>query len=231
MKAYQPDKPLVVIGQPLGNYSFFRDVLFQLFGKRFLDLSDRSGTQLASWPSEPNQSDGRWLPQIDCVAGVFDHSTGNCVHRCCPADSQLILLVADPFATAVRSYEKAKTESDAGRFWIGGVQTHVDVYFHSIDEYLEQFPRSIYDHLPSDLTLENYQHQFSQRYVYVGVTENPQQSARNIADAIGRPIKSMPSLPIRDPIRPFPDNLRTRFEHNFPLPSQIYRFATDFATT
>lgn len=231
MKVYEPNKPLVLIGQPTGNYPFFRDVMLQLFGKKFLDLSDRPGTQLAPWESKPTRPDGRWLPQIDCVGGIFDSGAGNGVDRCCPADSQFILLVADPFAAAVKSYHQAKVDSDAGRYWMRGKQTHVDVHFRSVDEYLDRFPRAIYDHLPADLTLENYQQQFSQRYVYVGPADSPKTSAQNIAEVIGRPIGSMPSLPISSGNASLPEHLRSRFEYNFPLPSLIYRFARDFVTT
>ena len=230
MKAYEPDKPLVLIGQPSGNYPFFRDVMQQLFGKKFLDLSGRRGTQLAPWTAESARPDGRWLPQIDCLGGIFNAGAGNNVHRCCPADSQFILLVADPFSTAVDNYRTARIESDAGRFWMHGKQTHVDVHFRSINEYLEQYPRSIYDHLPAELTLETYEQQFSQRYVYIGPAENLQTSAKNIARVIGRPLESMPSVPKADENRSFENHLRSRFEHNFPLPIQIYNFAKRSAT-
>ncbi len=49
MIAYEPDKPLVLIDQPPGNSSFFRDMMLQLFGKKFLDLSERLGTPTTPW--------------------------------------------------------------------------------------------------------------------------------------------------------------------------------------
>jgi hypothetical protein len=229
VKAYEPNKPLVLIGQPYGNYPFFRDVMFQWFGKKFLDLSDRPAEQMMPWSSKSIQPDGCWAPEIDCVGGIFDAGSGNCVHRCCPDDSQWILLVADPFATAVKSYYVAKAESDAGRFWLGGTKTHVDVHFRSIDEYLERFPRSIYDHLPTDLTLDNFRQRFSQRYIYVGAAEDPLRSSRNLADVISQPVKSLSDLPISNQDESLPEHLRRRFEHNFPLPNQIHQFAKESA--
>ena len=208
MISFDPTKPLALIGQPFGNYTFFRDVMSQLFGKKFRDLNDGAGKLMPSWERRSNQMDGTWAPEIDCIGGIFDAGAGNCVCRCCPADSQFILIVADPFATAVESYRVAKSESEAGQFWIQGKQSHVDEHFRSIDEFLEQFPRSIYDHLPTELALDNFQKQFSQRYVHVGLADTPKQSAEHIAAAVGRHIRTMPDLPPVDQTASLPEHLR-----------------------
>ena len=148
-----------------------------------------------------------------------------------PEVNQYFTILRDPFNLVVSMYFFAKGRSLRGEFWHRGEAVDIRDQYPNVASYVRTYPRWLFNHLPQDMTLNNYQEKLAERFVYIGVFEDLQTSINQLAEVLGKPTGELPKVNVSNYDEAVPESLRTQFYHNYPLLGRIYQFALEHYRT
>ena len=192
MKSYDPDQPVIYTHIPKCAGSAFIRVLRRWFGKSYLKLNQDETQDLLLPRFELKNGDGKWLEDVKCVHGHFDHGRKYGLPYYYPEVEQYFTIFRDPFDIVVSMYFFCKGRSKEGRFWYRGKQVNILDEYPTLESYLADYPYWLFNHLPQDITLSNYQDKLEQRFIYVGLQEDLSNSIAQLAKILNKPIFEAP---------------------------------------
>ncbi len=225
MKQYDPSKPLIYTHIPKCAGSSVVRLLRSWFGNRYHKLNQDEYRDIVLPRVETQDTKGRWLPDVSCIHGHFNHGRGYGLPYFYPELDQYFTILRDPFDLAVSMYFFAKGKSQAGKFWFRGKSVNINDQFPDVESYVKSYPYWIFDHLPQDVTLENYQQKLSSRFVYMGVFEDMETSIHNLGRILGMPESTLPRVNASIYDEKIPEHLREQFYADYPLLKKVYDFA------
>ena len=125
------------------------------------------------------------------------------------------------------SYFFAKARSAAGQFWFRGQPVDIRQQHPNLESYVRDYPYWLFDHLPQDLTLANYEELLPERFVYIGILEDMPTSIKNLATVLDQPQSTLPRANVSTYDEAIPEHLRPAFYQQYPLLEKIYQFAVE----
>ncbi|NKB41221.1 MAG: hypothetical protein GKR86_09285, partial [Ilumatobacter sp.] len=176
---------------------------------------------------ETQDSKGNWLENVRCIHGHFNHGRGYGLPYFYPELDQYFSILRDPFDLAVSMYFFAKGRSRAGRFWFRGEAVDISKQFPNVESYVNAYPYWLFDHLPQDVTLENYEEKIRSRFIYIGIFEDLQTTIDNLGRVLGKASASLPHVNVSTYDEPIPERLREGFYADYPLLKKVYDLAVD----
>lgn len=225
LKEYDPTQPIIYTHIPKCAGSSLLRQLRRWFGPEYHKLN-QDETQDIVLPRVKTQDDeGNWLPDVKVIHGHFDHGRGYGLPEFYPEINQYFTVVRDPFDLCVSMYFFAKGKSSAGEYWFRGKQVDIRDQFPDVDSYVKTYPYWIYNHLPQDMTLDNYREKIQEKFVYLGVFEDLRVSINHLANVLGKPYQRIPKFNVSNYDEPVPEYLRQKFYSDYPLLKAIYDYA------
>lgn len=224
MKKYDFRQPVIYTHIPKCAGTSVVQVLRQWFGRGYHKLNQDETQDILLPRVETRDERGHWLPDVKCIHGHFNHGRGYGLPYFYPEVTQYFTILRDPFDLAVSMYFFAKGRSARGEFWYRGQQVDFSSQFPSVSEYVKSYPYWLFNHLPQDLTLDNYETKLHQRFIYIGIFEDLQTSMSNLAKLLNKPEVEMPQLNASTYDEPVPHLLRERFYRDYPLLKRVYDF-------
>lgn len=224
MRKYDPRQPVIYTHIPKCAGTSVVQVLRQWFGRGYHKLNQDETQDILLPRIETRDERGHWLADVKCIHGHFNHGRGYGLPYFYPEVTQYFTILRDPFDLAVSMYFFAKGRSARGEFWYRGQQVDFSSQFPSVADYVKSYPYWLFNHLPQDVTLDNYEDKIRQRFIYVGIFEDLQTSMSNLAKLLGKPEREMPLLNASTYDEPVPHLLRERFYRDYPLLKRVYDF-------
>ncbi len=225
MRTYDPAQPLIFMHMPKCGGSSFIRLLRQWFGSEYHKLNQDETQDVLLPRIETRDADGAWKPGIKCIHGHFDNGRGYGLPYFYPEISQYFTILRDPFDIVVSMFFFCKRRSLEGKFWYRGKRENILDKYPNLEYYLRENPYWVYNHLPQDVTLQNYQDRLTQRFIYIGIQEDMATSVSKLAKILGKPDMELPRFNESAYDEPVPDWLRERFYTDYPLLRQVYDFA------
>ncbi len=225
MKKYDPEKPVIYTHIPKCAGTSIVTMLRSWFGAGYHKLNQDETRDILLPKIETQSPDGKWLPGVKCIHGHFNHGRGYGLPYYYPEVDQYFTILRDPFDLVVSMYFFAKGRSSQGKFWYRGEQVDFRSQFPSVDHYVRSYPYWLFNHLPQDLTLDNYEEYLEQRFIYIGIIEDLQTSVANLGAILGKPYFELPQLNVSTYDEKVPTTLREQFYYDYPLLRRIYDFA------
>lgn len=225
MRIYDPGMPVIFTHIPKCAGTSFVQVLRTWFGNGYHKLNQDETRDILLPRVEPRDPDGNWLPGVKCIHGHFNHGRGYGLPYYYPEIPQYFTMLRDPFDLVVSMYFFVKGRSAEGKFWFRGEKVDFSAEFPSVESYLRSYPYWVYHHLPQDLTLENYQRRLADRFVYIGIVEDMENSMLALAKRLGKDPIPVPQLNVSNYDEVVPEALRERFYRDYPLLKRVYDFA------
>lgn len=227
MKKYDPSKPVVYTHIPKCAGTSVVRLLKHWFGDNYHKLNQDETKDIILPRVETQDADGNWLPNVRCIHGHFNHGRGYGLPYFYPEIDQYFTILRDPFDLVCSMYFFAKGRSIRGEFWFKGEQVDIRDQFPTIAHYVQSHPYWLFDHLPQNLTMANYQTRLRDTFVYVGVFEDLQTSINNLGKILEKPQWKLPLTNTSTYDEMVPENLRKQFYRDYPLLERIYQFALD----
>lgn len=225
MRTYDPSQPLLYTHIPKCAGSSVTRALRKWFGKQFHKLNQDEHRDIVLPRVETRDAQGNWLSNVKCIHGHFNHGRGSGLPYFYPELNQYFTIVRDPFDLAVSMYFFAKGRSRDGRFWFRGQSIDINQQFPDVESYVQSYPYWLFDHLPQDVTLENYEEKIRSKCIYIGVFEDLQTSIDNLATILGKESMALPFINVSKYDEQVPGNLREAFYEDYPLLKKIYDLA------
>ena len=225
MRTYDPDQPVIFTHMPKCGGSSFIRLLRQWFGSEYHKLNQDETQDVLLPRIETQDAAGNWLPDVKCIHGHFDNGRGYGLPYFYPEITQYFTILRDPFDIVVSMFFFCKKRSLEGKFWYRGKQENILDKYPNIEYYLRENPYWVYNHLPQDLTLQNFTERLADRFVYIGVQEDMPVSVARLAAVLGKPNVELPRFNESPYDEPVPGWLRERFYQDYPLLQKIYEFA------
>lgn len=213
-RRYDPGQPLVSVHVPkCAGSTFHLQVLKPWFGdKLYLHYLDE---HTDARPPEYDAGAG------SCIHGHFNHTRGCGVSAYYPHVEQQITVLRDPFELHLSNYfYLRRLGEDAYR---AGKRVQMDI---SLEQYLEEKPSFLLQHLPAHLTEDNYVTVMDDTYLWIGVSEQFQASVCLLAKRLGfsTPVTREFNESVRE--MSIPKGAREHFEEKHPLEMAIYQYAS-----
>lgn len=229
MKKYNPKKPLISIHIPKCAGSSFTVILKSFFGKGYLPHYHDEKFNIP--PIKHNLRSRlffrRFKPYL-CIHGHFNHERGNGIEDYYPEVDQFITFLRDPFELHLSNYFYIKREAKyfgKGAYRSGELRKSIK-NISSIEEYLNKSKKSfIKNFLPSDITLDNYQEILEEKFLYVGITENFQNSINILSKILGFKKVKVNHSNVSTWDEPIPQGAREEFITKNALEMAIYMYA------
>lgn len=225
MRVYDPQQPLIFTHIPKCAGTSFVQVLRTWFGPGYHKLNQDETRDILLPRVEPRDENGQWLENVRCIHGHFNHGRGYGLPYFYPEIPQYLTMLRDPFDLVVSMYFFAKGRSAEGRFWFRGEQVDFSAQFPSVESYLQSYPYWLYHHLPQDVTLDNHARRLADRFVFLGIVEDMENSMLALAKTLGKPPIVVPQLNVSNYDEVVPEHLRSRFYNDYPLLKAVYDFA------
>lgn len=225
MRSYDPTQPLVYTHIPKCAGSSVVRLLRQWFGPEYHKLNQDETKDIVLPRVETQDEHGEWLPNVKCIHGHFNHGRGYGLPYFYPELSQYFTILRDPFDVTVSMYFFAKGRSREGRFWFRGEPVDLRDEFPSVEAYVNTYPYWLFNHLPQDITLSNYEEKLNKFFVYMGVFEDLQTTIDNLGKVLGKKSAHLPHINVSQYDEPVPEHLRAKFYHDYPLLKRVYDFA------
>ena len=162
---------------------------------------------------------------MKCIHGHFDNGRGYGLPYFYPEITQYFTVLRDPFDIAVSMFFFCKKRSAEGKFWYRGRQENILDKYPTVEYYLKEAPYWIYNHLPQDITLQNYEQRLSERFFYIGIQEDLDLSIRRLAKILGKPYVELERFNESEYDEPIPHWLREKFYEDYPLLKHVYDFS------
>lgn len=227
MRRYDPTEPLIYTHIPKCAGSSVVRLLRIWFGDQYHKLNQDETRDIVLPRVETQDEHGNWLPNVKCVHGHFNHGRGYGLPYFYPEVSQYFTILRDPFDVTVSMYFFAKGRSREGRFWFRGQPVDFSNQFPNLQSYLESYPYWFYDHLPIDVTLENYRTKLAEKFIYLGVFEDLETTMAGLANVLNKPLVELPKINVSNYDEPIPQRLREPFYRDYPLLKCVYEFALE----
>lgn len=227
MRKYDPEKPILYTHIPKCAGSSMRIALGQWFGDGYHKLNQRQDSKFGMEKLPTQDSDGNWLPGVRCIHAHFHHGHGFGLPYFFPEVDQYITILRDPFDLMVSMYFFIKGRSNQGKFWFRGRPVDITEKYPTIETYIRGYPYWLFSHLPQDLTLSNYRKKLTDRFVYIGIFEDLQNSIDRLAERLGQSPLTVPISNASQYDETVPEHLREQFYFDYPLPKKIYDFACE----
>ena len=225
MKTYDPRQPAVFLHMPKCAGSSFIRLLRRWFGDQYHKLNQDETQDLLLPRIATCDDDGSWLPEVKCIHGHFDNGRGYGLPYFYPEITQYFTVLRDPFDIAVSMFFFCKKRSAEGKFWYRGRQENILDKYPTVEYYLKEAPYWIYNHLPQDITLQNYEQRLSERFFYIGIQEDLDLSIRRLAKILGKPYVELERFNESEYDEPIPHWLREKFYEDYPLLKHVYDFS------
>jgi hypothetical protein len=227
MRQYDPSKPLIYTHIPKCAGSSVVRLLRHWFGDQYHKLNQDERRDIILPRVETQDAKGNWLENVRCIHGHFNHGRGYGLPYFYPELDQYFSILRDPFDLAVSMYFFAKGRSRAGRFWFRGEAVDISKQFPNVESYVNSYPYWLFDHLPQDVTLENYEEKIRSRFIYIGIFEDLQTTIDNLGRVLGKASASLPHVNVSTYDEPIPERLREGFYADYPLLKKVYDLAVD----
>jgi hypothetical protein len=225
MRVYDPDKPLIYTHIPKCAGTSIVRLLRFWFGDSYHKLNQDETKDIILPRVETRDPNGHWLENVRCIHGHFNHGRGYGLPYFYPEVDQYFTILRDPFDLTCSMYFFAKGRSIRGEFWFRGKQIDIRKQFPSVAHYVNSYPYWLFNHLPQDLTLDNYEDKLHQKFVYIGIFEDLRTSVSVLGKLLGKPDWDLPLTNTSHYDEVIPDYLRERFYRDYPLLKKIYDFA------
>ena len=227
MRQYDPAKPILYTHIPKCAGSSVVRLLRIWFGNEYHKLNQDETQDIVLPRVETRDAQGNWLPKVKCIHGHFNHGRGYGLPYFYPEIDQYFTILRDPFDVTVSMYFFAKGRSREGRFWFRGEPVDLRHQFPSVESYVNTYPYWLFDHIPQDITLQNYEAKLHDRFVYIGVFEDLQTTIDNLGKILGKESAVLPHINVSKYDEMVPEHLRKKFYHDYPLLKRIYDFALE----
>lgn len=227
MKTYDPDKPIIYTHIPKCAGTSVVRLLRHWFGKTYHKLNQDETRDIVLPRVETRNEDGTWRDDVKCIHGHFNHGRGYGLPYYYPEIDQYFTILRDPFDVCVSMYFFAKGRSVRGEFWFRGEQVDIRDQFPTVEHYVNSYPYWLFNHLPQDVTLDNYEQRLAQRFVFIGIFEELQTTVDRLADLLNQPRWQLPVMNVSQYDEPFPEHLREPFYRDYPLLKRVYDFARE----
>ena len=224
MKKYDPTQPLVYTHIPKCAGSSVVRLLRHWFGDEYHKLNQDERRDIVLPKVETKDRKGKWLPNVKCIHGHFNHGRGYGLPYFYPELEQYFTILRDPFDLAVSMYFFAKGRSREGQFWFRGQSVDINDQFPDVESYVKTYPYWIFDHLPQDVTLENYEERLQSKFIYIGIFEDLQTTIDNLGKVLGKPSAKLPHFNVSTYDENIPEHLREQFYEDYPLLKKVYDF-------
>jgi hypothetical protein len=225
MRQYDSNQPLIYTHIPKCAGSSVVRLLREWFGNEYHKLNQDERRDIILPRVETRDKKGRWLPNVKSIHGHFNHGRGYGLPYFFPEINQYFTILRDPFDLAVSMYFFAKGRSKEGRFWFRGESVNLNDQFPNVESYVNSYPYWLFDHLPQDVTLENYEERIRSKFIYLGVFEDLQTSIDNLARLLGKPSTILPHFNVSNYDEKIPNQLREKFYEDYPLLKKVYDLA------
>lgn len=221
MLTYDKTKPLISLHIPKCGGTSFRKVLRSWFTlgyhKHYFDhkhqnMPKHAGVKLSLQKLFPV-----------CIHGHFNQRKGFGVRDYYPDASQFIMIMRDPLEMRLSLYFFLKSSAKRGYHWNGKWVTEPP--FKSLEEFFENDPTNIFEFIPFDLTLQNYEQVIQDNFVHIGIMEQLPESVNSLAEKLGKPKRKIEHLNVSEWDEKIPDSTVKAFEEQNRLEYAMYNFA------
>ena len=223
-RVYNPLEPVMFTHIPKCAGTSFVRVLRFWFRKTYCHLIQDESKDIKLTKVAVYEKDGSYRQDLKCIHGHFNHGRGYGLPYYYPEVDQYISILRDPFDIVVSMYFFFKGKSLRGEFFHRGKQIDVRDQFPSVEHYVRNYPDWLFDHLPQDICMSNYEEQIRRRFIYIGLFEDMQTSIDILASIFGKTSMEMPVKNVSKYDEPVPEKLRDKFYYDFPLLHKIYQF-------
>ena len=227
MRPYDPSRPIIYTHIPKCAGTSVVRLLRHWFGDQYHKLNQDETKDIILPRVETQDENGDWLPNVKCIHGHFNHGRGYGLPYFYNEIDQYFTILRDPFDLTCSMYFFAKGRSIRGEFWFRGEQVDIRDQFPTIESYVSSYPYWLFNHLPQNITLDNFEEKLSQQFVYIGVFEDLQTSIDNLGKILGKPRFELPRTNVSTYDEVVPEYLRDKFYHDYPLLKRIYNFALE----
>lgn len=203
MRCYDPSEPLIFIHVPKTAGAAVRQVFMRWFPGLVLHyFNERMGTMPAR----------RQLAPGAVVYGHFNRLRGFGVPDYYPQVRQFITILRDPFEMALSGYFYTRKVAGGwkGKPALGAIEAIVKA------------PLNMLNHFPVEVTEANYR-EVIDRFLFVGITEQLEESMKRIAAILGKPYIEPERINSTERTGDF-SHLRAEFENNHRLERQVYHY-------
>ena len=223
-RIYDRNQPVIFTHIPKCAGTSFIRVLRFWFKETYCHLIQDESIDKKLPKVTPFNPDGSFRQDLKCIHGHFNHGRGYGLPYHYPEINQYITILRDPFDILVSMYFFFKGKSIRGEFFHRGKQIDVRDQFPSVEHYVRNYPDWLYDHLPQNITLDNFEEEIPKKFLYVGLFEDMQTSIDILAAIFEKTTMDMPKKNVSSYDEPVPERLREKFYYDFPLLIKIYQF-------
>ena len=226
MKTYDPRKPLISIHIPKCAGTSFSNVLKSWFGKGF--RSHYHNEKLDKPPERYALHTGLFSKNFKygmCIHGHFNNARGIGVYDYYPETDQFITIIRNPFDLHISNYFYVRRLAKQDDAYRSGKQHAIIEKGWSLEDYLLERKKSyICNFLPPNITLDNYRQVLDEQFIFVGITENIQDSVNILAQKLNFPALKVPEANVSDWNERIPDGAQDEFIRHNPLEMAIYSY-------
>lgn len=220
MRNYDPGKPLISIHIPKAGGTSFQEILARWFpGRLYFHYFDEGKKKM---PGKHALLPG------SCIHGHFNSKRGFGIRHYYPEAEQFITFLRDPFEIVVSRYFDVKAREKKGEAFRDGCSYRLpeDVGHYLRHEiHKKDYHPNILDYMPAELTLENYKDIIEERFIYMGIMEDFQNSLNHLAHALGFEPAVLGHLNRSNRYQEIPPHFREVFSERHPLEYAVYYHA------
>jgi len=228
MKSYDPSKPLISIHIPKCAGASLSEVLRAWFKNGFRLHYHNEKRNIPPPRYKLYTGFFRKKPHHGlCIHGHFNNNRGNGTREYYPEVDQMISVMRDPFDLHLSTYfyVRRQAKNKGSGAYRSGQKHRIIENNWNLEDYLRETKRSyILNFLPSDLAFDNYRQIIEDQFLYIGISENLQQSVNILSKIIGFYSIAVPHSNVSEWDEPVPEGAREEFEENNRLETEIYRF-------
>ena len=129
----------------------------------------------------------------------------------------------NPFNLHLSNYFYVKQLAQNGNAYRSGKQPEIIEKGWNLEDYLREVNKSYICHfLPSNITLDNYKQLLEEQFLFIGITENLQDSVNILSHKLNFPIMEVPESNVSEWNESIPDSAMEEFIDNNSLEMAIY---------